>query len=265
VAAEIIAGTAVAASAAEDLAAAGSAAAADLSEAAAPREAGDMLTADDHKQIADAIHTVEQKTAGDIYCIVAHESSQYREVPLAWGAALALIIPPLALLAGLAPGFFSDPLSSWSIASTAAQARELSYALSFYALAQGILFAAVALTASIPAVRRAVTPGFLKRHRTAQLARQHFVSSGLHLGHGQPHVLIYLSLMERRVEVLADEAVHRAAGEGVWKDASEAVTAGMRGDPTVGIVRAIEIAGASLIKHFPATRRDQAAEGVAEI
>lgn len=224
-----------------------------------------MLTAEDHKQIADAIHAIEQKTAGDIYCIVAHESSQYREVPLAWGAITALVVPPLALLAGLAPGFFAHPLTSWSAASIAGQARELSYALSFYALAQGILFAIVALVVSIPAVRRTFTPAFLKRHRTSQLARQHFVSSGLHLQQGQPHVLIFLSLMERRVEVLADEAVHRAAGEGPWKEASAAVSTGMRGDPTASLVRAIEIAGAPLIKHFPATGHDQIAGGVAEI
>ncbi len=224
-----------------------------------------MLTDADHKQIAEAIHAVEQKTAGDIYCIVAHESSQYREVPLAWGAITALIVPPLALLIGLAPAFFAHPLTNWSIASIAGQSRELSYALSFYALTQGILFAGVALIVSIPAVRRAVTPGFLKRHRTAQLARQHFISSGLHLGPNQPHVLIFLSLMERRVEILAEEALHRAAGEGPWKDASAAVSTGMRGDPTAGLVRAIEIAGAPLIQHFPATRRDQAADGVAEI
>jgi putative membrane protein len=223
-----------------------------------------MLTDADHKQIADAIHAVEQKTAGDVYCIVAHESSQYREVPLAWAAIVALIVPPLALLVGLTPGFFAHPLSSWSVASIAGQSRELSYALSFYALAQGVLFAVVALVVSIPAVRRVVTPGFLKRHRVAQLARQHFVSSGLHLGPNQPHVLIYLSLMERRVEILAEEAVHRVAGEAVWNEASAAISTGMRGDPTAGILRAIEIAGSPLIKHFPATRADQA-QGVAEV
>ncbi len=224
-----------------------------------------MLTDADHKQIDDAIHAVEAKTSGDIYCIVAHESSQYREVPLAWGAIAALVVPPLGLLVGLTPGFFAHPLTNWSIASVAGQSRELSYALSFYALAQGILFAAVALLASIPAVRRIVTPGFLKRHRTTQVARQHFISSGLHLGPNQPHVLIFLSLMERRVQVLADKAVHEAAGEAPWNEASAAVSTGMRDDPTAGLVRAIEIAGAPLIKHFPATRRDQAAGGVAEI
>jgi uncharacterized membrane protein len=55
------------------------------------------------------------------------------------------------------------------------------------------------------------------------------------------------------------------AGERAWNEASAAIAAAMRrGDPASGIVRAIEIAGAPLIEHFPATRREQA-QSVAEI
>ena len=130
---------------------------------------------------------------------------------------------------------------------------------------QAVLFAAATLIVSFPSVRRLATPHFLKRHRVLSLARQHFVSTGLHLANGQPHVLIFLALAERRVEIVAGADVHRMAGERAWSDASDAVAAAMRGgDPTSGIVRAIEIAGAPLIEHFPATRQGQA-QGMAEL
>jgi putative membrane protein len=224
-----------------------------------------MLNEDDHKRIDAALQAIEQRTSGDIYCIVAQEASNYREVPLAWGSAIALLVPPLALIAGVSPAGLTEKVEGWRIAQAAFQSHELVLALSLYALIQAVLFAAAALIISIPRVRRLVTPHFLKRHRVLSLARQHFVSTGLHLTTHQPHVLIFLALMERRVEVLAGADVHRMAGEKAWSDASDAIATAMRGgDPTSGIVRAIQIAGAPLIEHFPATRREQA-QGMAEI
>ena len=224
-----------------------------------------MLSEDDHKRIDDAIQAVERKTSGDIYCIVAHEASNYREVPLAWGAIVALLLPPLALVAGVSPSALTEKMEGWRIAQTAFQSHEIVVALSIYALIQALWFAASTLIVSLPFIRRLATPHFLKRHRVLSLARQHFVSTGLHLSAGQPHVLIFLALMERRVEILAGADVHRMAGDQVWNDASAAIAGAMRsGDPTAGIVRAIEIAGAPLIEHFPATRQEQP-QGVAEI
>ena len=224
-----------------------------------------MLTEADHQAISGAIDAVESKTAGDIYCMVAHEASAYREVPLAWAALAALLLPPIVFISGASPALLRSLIGGWISGQDVARAHDLMLTLSLYALVQAALFAAIALLTSISAVKRVVTPGFLKRHRALRLARQHFVSTGLHLERKQPHVLIFVALMERRVEIIAEDAVHKVAGEEVWKRARDAVIEGMRGtDPTEGILKAIEIAGAPLIEHFPATRRVDA-QGVGEI
>ena len=62
-----------------------------------------MLTQSDHKRIAAAITEAESKTSGEIFCVLAHEVSRYREVPLAWAAVAALVAPPLAGAGGAAP------------------------------------------------------------------------------------------------------------------------------------------------------------------
>jgi putative membrane protein len=222
-----------------------------------------MLTTEDHVRIDAAIDAVEKKTSGDIYCLVAHEASHYREVPLAWAAIVSLLAPALALTAGLRTDPVIKLFEGWSAAGVS---REFAFALLIWTLAQALLFALSALVISIPPVRRIATPGFLKRHRVLSLARQHFVSSGLHLARGQPHVLIFLALAERRVEILADDAVHKVAGDTVWREATTALTDAMRRpDPTAGIIRAVEIAGQPLIDHFPATRAEQPREGLAEL
>ena len=50
-----------------------------------------MLTQSDHERIAAAITEAESKTSGEIFCVLAHEVSRYREVPLAWAAIAACV------------------------------------------------------------------------------------------------------------------------------------------------------------------------------
>ena len=214
-----------------------------------------MLTEKDHARIAEAITTAEAKTSGEIFCVLTQEVSRYREVPLVWASLAALLLPPLAVLAGLRPQALADIFSGWSNAS---QASAVLRALTTYSLLQAGLFLAVALIVAQPKVRRLLTPRFLKRHRVRQVARHHFVASGARLSHAKPHILIYASLHDRQVELVAHEAIHRAVGEGPWNAAVAAVTLGMKsGKSADGFVRAIGICGEALAANFPGDGQDR--------
>src|SRR5262249_58149438 len=52
-----------------------------------------MIPEADKKRVADAIRAAEAKTSGEIYCVIAQHASDYRLVPIAWAAALALLVP----------------------------------------------------------------------------------------------------------------------------------------------------------------------------
>ena len=213
-----------------------------------------MLTQNDHKRIADAITTAEDKTSGEIFCVLAHEVSRYREVPLLWASVAALAGPPLLVLLGLRRLALADIFTSWTDDSLRSVESLIVRALSTYSLLQAGLFLAVALVVSLPKVRRVMTPRFLKRHRVRQLARHHFVASGARLSHAEPHILIYASLQDRQVELVAHEAIHKAVGEGPWNAAVAAVTEGMKqGKPADGFVNAIKICSDALTAHFPST------------
>src|SRR5262252_5997872 len=50
---------------------------------AAPRAAGDAMISDvDKRRIAEAIRAAEEKTAGEIFCVIAHACGNYRLVPI---------------------------------------------------------------------------------------------------------------------------------------------------------------------------------------
>ncbi|MBV9549519.1 MAG: TPM domain-containing protein [Alphaproteobacteria bacterium] len=213
-----------------------------------------MLSPEDRARIAAAVTAAEANTDGEITCVLAQEVSNYREVPLGWAALAALGVPPLLVLAGLQRLAMADIFTSWTDESVHAVEGLILKALSSYALLQAAIFVAVALIGSLPAIRRAITPGVLKRHRVRTVARHHFAASGYRLGHGVPHILIFASLADRRVELVAHKAIHDAVGQGVWDEAVAAVGEGMKtGRPADGFIRAIALCGEALARHFPAT------------
>jgi putative membrane protein len=144
----------------------------------------------------------------------------------------------------------------WTIAETSAQQAELAFALTGYAVVQLVLFGVVALVTSLAPVRRAVTPRFLKRHRVKKAAFHHFAAAHARAHESGAAVLIFVALVERQVEVLADAAIHAKVGEAVWRAAAAAVQEAMKApDPTAGIVQAVGLCGEALKAHFPDAER----------
>jgi putative membrane protein len=214
-----------------------------------------MLTPQDHARITAAVARAEAGTTGDIFCVLAGEVSSYREVPIAWGAATALLVPPIVLAFGLKPLLTAVTAGGWSAAQASAASSELGVALTGYAVVQICLFGLVAFLTSLPKVRRAVTPRFLKRHRVKKAAFHHFAAAHSHAKDSETGVLIFVALVERQVEVLADAAIHAKVGGEVWAAAAGAVQEGMRApDPTAGVEKAIAICGDALKAHFPGAR-----------
>jgi len=212
-----------------------------------------MLTSSDHERISNAIAEAESKSAGEIFCVLTHEVSRYREVPLAWAAVAAFVLPPFFTALGLNRLVQANLVSTWTDETRRATESIILGAVSTYTLLQAAIFVIVALIVAQPSVRRVLTPRFLKRHRVRQVARHHFAASGARLSHAEPHILIYASLSDRQVELVAHKAIHDAVGEGPWNAAVAAVAGGMKQQkPAEGFIRAIAICGEALAAHFPA-------------
>ncbi|HEY3798313.1 MAG TPA: TPM domain-containing protein [Caulobacteraceae bacterium] len=209
-----------------------------------------LLTPEDHERITTAVAKAEDGTSGDIFCVLAGEVSSYREVPIAWGAGAALIIPPLVAALFLGP-LLQLASGGWSAPGAHA---DTVMALTGYAVAQAGVFALVTLLVSWPPIRRRLTPRVLKAHRVKKAAFHHFAAAHTHIQGSETGVLIFVALVERQVQVLADAAIHAKAGDAVWEAAAKAVQAGMREpDPTAGIERAIALCGEALKAHFPSS------------
>lgn len=204
------------------------------------------LTAAERDAVAAAVGAAERTTSGEIFCIVARRSGHFREVPLAYAAGAALVLPLLALIAGWTPHW---PFTGWVAQS---DRLRLADAITAYAAVQAVLFAVVALATWPAQVRAVLTPRALKVARVRAAATEQFLAKGLHLTAARTGVLIYASLAEHRVEVVADEGIHAKVEAEVWGDVMDALVRKLKtGDPAAGFVDAVRLCGEILARHFP--------------
>jgi putative membrane protein len=202
-----------------------------------------MISKSDKIRIAEAIRTAEARTAGEIFCAIARHSSDYRLVPIAWAAAIALLAPlPLVYL------------TSWPAA--------------VIYLWQLVAFIVVALALSHPKVRFHIVPRRAKHDRAHSEAMRQFFAQGLDKTEHRTGVLIFASTAERYAEIVADAGINEKVSPQVWDKAiNELIEAIKAGRPADGFVAAIEQCGAVLAAHFPpgALKRDDLPDKLLEI
>lgn len=215
-----------------------------------------LLTQDDLSAIEAAVRRAEANTSGEIFCVVAEESSADLLIPLAWAAGAALLAPAILLLAGFQ--IPADDLLRFGAWAGAQDSGEAARAALVGTLAlQAFLFVAVMLVASLDPIRRVLTPRGFKRDRVRQHAETQFLARNLHATRERTGVLIYVSVAEHMAELIADDGIHAKVADGTWDRAMAALVAGLkRGAPTEGFTAAIELCGAVLAEHFPPRPRD---------
>ena len=154
-----------------------------------------FLTDEDRKRIAEAIREAERRTSGELVAVVAQAADDYRYIPVLWPALAALLLPAVALAAWPATG-------GWTLY-----------------LIQAAAFVALAAIGHLPPVRVALVPRSVKQRRAGRLAREQFFEQGLHLTRDRTGVLIFVSVAEHHVEVLADAGIDAVVPPGTWDTA----------------------------------------------
>jgi putative membrane protein len=202
-----------------------------------------MITQADKDRGADAIRMAETKTSGEIFCVIAHQSSDYRLVPLAWAALAALIVP--------APLIY---LTLWPA--------------SLIYLVQLVVFIVLAIVLAQPAIRFHIVPRRAKHERAHALAMRQFFAQGLDRTEKRTGVLIFASAAEHYAEIVADVGINSKVTPEVWRQAIAVLIAGIKdGRAGDGFVAAVEQCGAVLAAHFPpgALNRDELPNKLVEI
>jgi len=193
-----------------------------------------FFTEIEKERIRQAVVAAESKTAGEVVPMIVPSSARYTEIEL------------LGLVAGLCAGmiiewFWSDPWGSpyfqlWPVF--------------------GALFGY--LIGRIPDVKRLLAPRNRMTAAVHTLGLASFTEQGLHYTKDHTGILILVSLLEHRVEVLADRGINQKVAQGTWDEVVHIITAGIKsGQACDAFCKAIERCGDILAAHFPRQADDQ--------
>jgi len=188
------------------------------------------LFSDEEKQLIEsAVRRAEKRTSGEIVPMVVDESYDYPRAEIL-GAGLF----SLAAAVSLSWAFFGESL--WH----------------FLWLFVLCYFPFKLLIRNIPALRRRLIHPEEISVEVEEKAFVSFHAQGLHHTRGETGILIFISLFERRVHVLADRGINNVVPAGTWDGVVQTITDGMhRGEVCHALCAAIDICGRLLEEHFP--------------
>lgn len=188
-----------------------------------------VLSPTDTEAVRAAVAAAERRTVGEILPVVVERSDPHPGAE--WLAALTFLLAGSSLLIAWLP--FRQP--GWLLLAQ----------LSIGALGYG-------LARALPGLKRLF---IVEAHATAvaeEQAFQEFYRNGLHRTENATGVLLFVSLLERRAIVMADEGIHRRVGPDFWVETNRAVLEGIRrGSLKDGLLTGVERVGARLAEHFP--------------
>jgi putative membrane protein len=197
--------------------------------------------------VTAAVAEAERNSDGEIVTIVAARSDAYHDAALHY-AVLAMLLVPAAL--AFVPQGWIDWSTGLLLGWDGELTRETVMIFLFVKLAA--VFLVVRLILAWQPLRIALTPGRTKTRRVHRRAIELFRASCELKTRGRTGVLLYLSLAERRAEIVADKAIADQVDEEVWGEAMAVLVQEVKeGRPGQGLALAIEKIGAVLAPILP--------------
>ncbi len=190
------------------------------------------------KEIEAAIVRAETKTSGEIVPLVVKSSSAIGHVPIITFSAVFIAI----LIFGLEhfQRLYIFDMAYWPIVNVLL-AVLIAFIMSRFAFVQRALISED------------------DRHAQVKLrAELEFYRLGMTETTGSTGILIFVSLLERRIEVMADKSIASKLPAETWAGVVDQVLTGIRqGDLTKGLCNAVETCGTILAQNFPIAPGDQ--------
>ncbi len=193
------------------------------------KKAEHFFTTDEKEQIRQAVVRAEARSAGEIVPVVVDQSGHYMQFALTGALFFAFFIAVIWMTV--------RPLV------TAPQILLVEF-FSFWAF--------FFLVRRVTRLWAWLIPEALKDRVVRRRAEEIFYTHHLHETREKSGVLILLSLMERRVQLLADVGIHQRVPPEIWEKLVAQIASGMKeGRPSEALRGAIDRCGELLAEHFP--------------
>ena len=187
------------------------------------------ISAQDRERISDAVRAAEEKSSGEIVCVLAQTSSDATALPVLVAAIAALTLP-------------------WLLVAFTAMTVQRILSL------QIAVFLVLVVFLCLPRIRVALMPRTARRAIAYRAAMEQFTIRGISRKKDRCGILIFVSLAERYARIIADDSIAARVPQSEWQAAIDALVAHIREDRiTDGFIAAIKLCGDELARHFPRT------------
>ena len=202
---------------------------------------------EDRALVTEAVAKAERESDGEIVTIVADRSDSYHDVGLHYALLFMLLVQAIG---AVLPQSWYD----WAAGLFLGWNERLEIRLVMLALLvkMAIVFLIVRFALAHMTLRMALTPGATKTRRVRRRAMELFRIAAERRTKGRTGVVLYLSLLERRAEIVADEAIHSRVEPEIWGDAMAVLIGKVKeGRPAEGMALAVARIGEVLAACVP--------------
>lgn len=206
-----------------------------------------LFTEADQERIKAAVKAAEERTSGEIVPYVVPQSASY-EVAL-WRTAAAFAVLAMVVLL-LVFQFYRGWGLGW---------LHTGWGTMLVILVAGT--AGALLASFVPAVMRRMAGEAVMARAVHQRAMEAFVDEEVFNTRERTGILLFISLLEHRIEVVGDAGINRRVDADDWVEVVARIRRGIQqGRPADGIIEAVEMCGHLLERSGIAIRADDTNE-----
>lgn len=195
------------------------------------------LTSSERERLDAAVKDAESRTSAALALVIVPISDRYELYPIFWAAVVAISILGLAAL------FRPD------------------YSILAGFLITSAIFIALTLILDWKPIRMLIVPAKVKRRRASELAHREFAVRLIAQAERRNGIMLFVSIAERYVEILADREIHQRIGGDPWsRMVADFVGAVRENRLADGLGSAMNRCAAVLEARYPRSRSDSAAD-----
>lgn len=207
------------------------------------KKASEFFSNEERKAIENAVAEAEQKTSGEIVPVVATVSGRYDRAEDIFGLITAVAVLCMVWL------FFQEvvPGGGWASGQTLVIGL-----LPIVGIVIGGFILGAFIATNIPALRLPFIAKNEMKDEVERRAAEAFRNFRVRGSKGATGILIYVSLYERSIRILGDDAISKLLAQDDWNEVRDLIGQGLKENRAAeGFCAAITKCGDLLAKDFP--------------
>jgi len=197
----------------------------------------------DNEKIKLTVKEAESKTSGEIAVAIIKESDNYAiyELLFALFCGFVYFFVMMFFVNGIEI-FLKNMFWGYSV----------SYLLLFYGLSVFVVISAAYFLSNLSFIDKLIVPKSVMKRKVNERAVRQFMESGVYNTKDRTGILIFISVLEQQVELLADKGINEKISQENWNSIVNHIVEGIKSGEVAGnLSESISKCGKLLAEHFP--------------